>query len=87
MPLVENNKDILANTWYSKYPFKAIKDSIANTKNASLLDKVMLSKKIELEVYNSFPHNELDDFFLDDYSKIKEKHSYGFNELPTADEK
>lgn len=87
MPLSDDNKDVLANTWYAKYPFKAIKDSIAKTKGASLLDKVMLSKKIELEVYNSFPHSELDDFFLDDYSQINEKYSYGFKDLPTADDK
>ncbi|WP_321515022.1 hypothetical protein [Marinifilum fragile] len=87
MPLSDDNKDILANTWYAKYPFKAIKDSISKTKNASLLDKIMLKTKVELQVYNSFPHANQDEFFIDDFSKINEKYNHGFKDLPTADVK
>ncbi|PXX96979.1 hypothetical protein DF185_18300 [Marinifilum breve] len=87
MPLSDDNKEILANTWYAKYPFKAIKDSISKTKNASLLDKIMLKTKVELQVYNSFPHANQDEFFIDDFSKINEKYNHGFKDLPTADDK
>ncbi|MCT4602988.1 MAG: hypothetical protein N4A59_08835 [Marinifilum sp.] len=77
LQLNENNSDILKNSWYSKYPFQKIKDSLKLVTNPNPMAKLKVIRKFESDIRKTTPKSELDDFFLGNLSEIKETHFHG----------
>lgn len=69
------NPDVLNNTWYSKYPFKEIKNALlACDSCTSYLDYMDISVNEELKVSNTFKvEPKLEGFIITNHSNINNK--------------
>lgn len=77
LQLNENNSDILKNSWYLKYPFQKIKDSLKLVTDPNPMAKLKVIRKFETDVRKGNPSSDLDDFYLGNLGEIKETHFFG----------
>ncbi|WP_461640383.1 hypothetical protein [Labilibaculum euxinus] len=75
----ESNSDILGNTWYAKYPFRLIKDSLVTVTSPNPMAKLKVIRKFESKIRDSYQNSDLSDFFMGDYNQIKETHFFGLD--------
>ncbi|MFA9371712.1 MAG: hypothetical protein ACERIH_08390 [Labilibaculum antarcticum] len=79
LPLNESNSDILGITWYAKYPFRQIKDSLVLLTSPNPMVKLKVIRKFESKIRDYYQNTDLNDFFLGDYNQIKEAHFFGLD--------
>ena len=79
-PFTESSSSLLCDTWYSQYPFKAIKKAMFNCATCfTQLEYILLESRIASESKRKFQAKKNDDgFILVDHSVPNKVHMIGF---------